>query len=309
MPNAITGFFETLTAVASEASQLLAPTWAAAQSVYLDFKPESAAIGQTLNVVIPQDPTTNVTDVGNGDIPLTDANWNATPIVMDKHPAHGVMIRNFEQFNTKTSIRDAYVDPGLKAIKNHINARVAALFTTGNFTTNAAVSATSGFPTTAQFLAAQALLLDQNVNVNDRANMSFLLPSVPYTKVVGNSDWTNASIAGDKRAEVIRENGEMPTTYGATLKVDQQMPVSGSSPSRTWTAAYLHRWAIALATRPLPAPDGNVVEYTYQDFYGIPVLIQLGWNQQKSGYMLTFEAGYGLKVVRENMGVLFTIAE
>jgi hypothetical protein len=47
----------------------------------------------------------------------------------------------------------------------------------------------------------------------------------------------------------------------------------------------------------------------YQDFYGIPVLIQVGWNQIKGGYVVTIEAGYGLKVVRENMGQLFTIAE
>lgn len=309
MDNSVTAFYQTLVAAADEASQLLAPTWNAADSVYRDFKPEAAAIGQTLNVAIPQDPTSGVSDAGVGDIPLTDIAFSMVPIVFNRHPSFGYKVASFEQFNSPQDIRNIFLDAALKGVKNHINSAITALFTTTNFTTNSAIATTGGLVTVTQFLGGQAKLLDQNVPVNDAVNMSLILPSVPYTKVIGDADWTQAQIAGNNRAEAIRENGVMPTTYGASLKVDQQMPVSGASPSRTWTAAYLHKWAIALATRPLPQPDGDVVEFTYMDFFGIPVLIQIGWNQLKSGYVVTIEAGYGLKVVRENMGQLFTVAE
>lgn len=309
MANDVSAFYQTLVAAVEEASQLLAPTWNAAQSVYVDYKPETASVGQTLNVPIPQDPTNSVSDVGTGDLNLIDINFTTVPIVMNKHPEIGYKISNFEQFNSPLAIRNIFLDAALKGIKSDINRKITALFSTTNFTTNTAIAATGGKPTTAQFLQGKAVLLDQNVNADDPANMTFLLPSVPYTKVTGDADWTSAQIAGNKRAEEVHETGVMPTSYGATLKVDQQMPVSGTVGSRTWTAAYFHRWAVALVTRPLPQPDPKVVHFMYQDFFGIPVLIQVGWNQLKGGYVVTIEAGYGLKVVRENMGQLFTIAE
>ena len=41
-----------------------------------------------------------------------------------------------------------------------------------------------------------------------------------------------------------------------------------------------------------------------------PVRITVGYNQYpKQGYIVTVDAGYGLKVVRDNMCQLFTIAE
>ncbi len=309
MANAVTAFYQTLVAAADEAAQLLTPTWNAAESVYLDYKPEAATIGQTIDVAIPQDPTNNVSDAGSGDIALNDISFSMVPISFNKHPSYGYLVRSFEQFNSPLAIRNIFLDAALKGVKNDINRNVTALFNTTNFTTNAAIATTGGLVTTTQFLSGQARLLDQNVPVNDRANMSLLLPSVPYTKVLDDANWTQAQIAGNNRAEAIRADGVMPTTYSASLKVDQQMPVSGTSPSRTWTAAYLHRWAVALVTRPLPQPDGDVVEFTYMDFFGIPVLVQIGWNQIKAGYVVTIEAGYGLKVVRENMAQLFTVAE
>jgi hypothetical protein len=310
MANDVSAFFQVLAAATQEASQVLAPTWNAAQSVYVDYKPEAATIGQTLNVAIPQDPTNSVSDVGTGDMNLVDISFTSVPIVMNRHPEIGYLIRSFEQFNSPIAVRNVFLDAALKAIKTDINKKITGLFTTTNFVTNSAISTTTGLVSTTQFLQGQAALLDQNVPaINDPANMSLLLPSVPYTKVEGDANWTQAQIAGNQRAEDIHETGVMPTSYGATLKVDQNMPVSGVVGSRTWTAAYFHRWAVALVTRPLPQPDPKVVQFMYVDFYGIPVLIQVGWNQIKGGYVVTIEAGYGLKVVRENMGQLFTIAE
>src|SRR5207248_1623109 len=141
-------------------------------------------------------------------------------------------------------------------------------------------------------------------------NMSLLIPSTPYTAILGDSNWTQAQIAGMQTAQFVRERGELPVAYGMSVKLDQQMPTTGAVGSRTFTAAYLHRWAVAVATRPLPPPDRKVVDFTYVDFMGIPILVTLGYNQYpKQGYIISVEAGYGLKVVRDNLGILFSIAE
>jgi hypothetical protein len=202
-----------------------------------------------------------------------------------------------------------FLDAALKGIKSHVNAQITALFTTGNFTTNTAIACTAHLVTTAQFLSGMAVLADQKVPVTDTAMMSLILPALPYTAVLGDDDWTQAQIAGEKTAEAVRDPGQMPTAYGATVKLDQQMPVSGTAPARTFTGVYMHKWAVAMATRPLPQPDAKVVEFSYADFAGLPIRIQLGYNQLKAGYVVTLDAGYGLKVVRENCGQLFTIAE
>lgn len=311
MANSLSAFFQTVLAAGREASQLLAPTWKASDSIYRDYKSQPATIGQTLNVAIPTDPTNSVADAGAGDVTLTDVGFTTTPIVFNKHPQFAFVIRDYEQFNSPVEIRNLFMDAALKGIKNHINRAVCSLFVTGNFTTNTAISATSHIVTVAQFLQGMGVLADQNVPVaDDPGNMTLLLPSTPYVTTLGDSTWTQAQIAGMKTAEFVRDTGVMPTQFGMTLKMDQQMPTSGTAPSRTFTGAYFHKWAVAMVTRPLPPPDSKVVDFTYMDFFGLPIRVTVGYNQYpKQGYIVTIDAGYGLKVVRENMGQLFTIAE
>jgi hypothetical protein len=309
--NTVTAFWQTLVAAASEATKLLAPTWKTLESVYLDYDDVPATIGQTIDVPIPVDPTGSVADQGSGDTVLTDIGFTNVPIVYDQHPSFDYVVRDFEQFNSPERIRNVFLDAALKGVKNYTNARITALFTTGNFTSNAAIACTTHIITTAEFLSAMAILADKNVPVaNDPVNMSLVIPSTPYAAVLGDANWTQAQIAGMKTAEFVRETGTMPTAYGMTVKLDQQMPTSGTAPARTFTGAYYHRYCVGVVTRPLPAPDGNVVEYTYVDFNGLPIRIMLGYNQYpKKGYIVSVDAGFGRKVVRDYMGILFTIAE
>ena len=311
MANSVSSFYQTVVAAATEASQRLAPPWKASDSIFWDYRPEPATIGQTLNVPIPQDPTGAVSDGGAGDLAVTDIGFTTVGIAVNKHPYFAYVVRDFEQFNSPLQVRTVFLDAALKGVKSNINSNVTGLFTPGNFPTNAAIATTGHIVTTAQFLGAMAVLADQKVPVaDDPENMSLLLPSLPYTALLGDGLWTQAQIAGMRTAEFVRETGTLPTAYGMTAKLDQQMPVSGASPTRTFTAAYLHRWAVAGVTRPLPPPDAKVVDYTYVDFRGVPVRITVGYNQYpKQGYIVSVDAGYGLKVVRDNMCQLFTIAE
>jgi hypothetical protein len=241
---------------------------------------------------------------------LTDVSETTVPITFNKHPQDALVIRNFEEFNSPVRLRRVFLDSAIKGIMENINAAVTAKFTTGNFTTNSAISATSHIITVAQFLSGLAVLSDQRVNTDDPENMSLLVASTPYAAILGDSNWTNAQIAGNTRAEAIRRSGSFPTSYGAEIRLEPQMPVSGTAPTRTFTAAYLHRYAVALAARPLPAPETDLVEVSYYDFAGIPLMVSLSYSHYpKQGYILSVEAGYGLAVVRENMGQLYSVAE
>jgi hypothetical protein len=276
----------------------------------MDYKPIAETIGQTLNIAIPQDPTNSVADQGSGDPVFTDIGFTTVGIVFNQHPAFNYIIRDFEQFNSADDVRNVFLDAALKGVKSYINGKITALFTTGNFATNTAISTTAHLITTAQFLQGYAVLADKNVPVaDDPDNMSLILPSTPYATILGDANWTQAQIAGERTADAVRSSGTMPMQYGMTLKLDQQMPTSGASPSRTFTAAYLHKWAVAMATRPLQASDPKTTYCTYVQFGGVPIRIVLAYLPQKGGWAVMIDAGFGLKVVRPEMCQLFTIAE
>jgi hypothetical protein len=318
--NSISTLFQTVVSAATEASKVLAPTWGAVESIFWNYDPDNPqAVGNTVNVIIPQDPTNAVQDIGGGDAQITDIGFNATPIVINRHPEFGFVVRDFEQVNTQSKIRAIFMDAALKGIKSNINATVAGLFTTGNFPTNPVISTTGHAITITQFLQGMAVLLDKNVPANtDLGNMTCLLPSYPYTTIMDattggpGAAWSQAFIGGNRTAEFIREYGAVPNAFGTMFRLDQQMPTSGSVGSRTFTGAYFHRYAIAGVSRPLSADTElaeKVVDTAVINFGGISVRIMIGYNQIKLGPVITIDAAYGLKVVRPEMAQLFTIAE
>ena len=311
MANSVSGFWQTLVAAANEAQQLLHPNWELINSVYMDTDSQAATIGQTIDVVIPGDPSNNVTDAGVGDIVLSDISFGTTPIAFSHHPLFGYTVRDFEQFNSPQQIRQRFLDAALIGVKNYINNDLASLFNTTNFATNTAISCTSHIITTTQALTGYGVLSDQFVPVRDNPNdMSLIVQSQPYTAILGDSNWTQAQIAGMKTAEQVRATGVMPVAYGFSVKLDQQLPTTGAVGSRTYTAALFHRWAVAMVTRPIATPDTNVVESMMMDFAGVPVRVMLGYNQYpKLGWVVTIDAGYGRAVVRPSMCQLYTIAE
>lgn len=315
MANSVSSFYQTLIAAASEASAVTVGTLQIADSVYLDYDPAVPAdIGKTLNVPLPTSQTSSIYDAGASDFSLYDVGATTVPITLDKHPAASFIIRSFEQFGTPQRMRDLFLDGALKGIKENINATLAALLTTSKFNANALISDVSGVLSIGKFLQGKTALGDKKVDVDNTAMMSLILPSTPYNNLMDTSttagqNWTQALIAGERTADTVRATGQMPSTFGCTIKRDQQMPVTGTAPTRTFTGAYFHKYAIAVTTRRLPEPDPNVVRFFYLDFAGIPVRVQFGWNQLKDGYVVTVDAGYGCAVVRPEFGQIFSIAE
>jgi hypothetical protein len=310
MANAVSAFWQTVVAATVDAAQLLAPSHQASEAVYMDYSPEEAAIGQTLNVPIPGDPSGQVVDVGVGDLPISDVAWSTQAIVFNHHPGWAGVFRDFEQYNSPIRLRNAFLDAAIKGIENYVNNLITSLFTTANFTSNTAISTTAHIITTAQASQGLTVLSDKFVPVRDNPeNMSLLTPSSPYYAIVTDSSWTYAQTAGAATAEAVRRTGGMPIAYGLNLRLDQQMPVSGTAPSRTFTAALMHRWAIAMAVRPLATPETTVVEVMMFNFAGIPIRIMLGYNHIKLGFVLSVDCGFGLKVVRESMCQLYSVAE
>jgi hypothetical protein len=316
MANTVSAFWQTLVSQMTEATQVLAPTWAALERIYWDYSPAESALEQTLNVAIPADPANSVANIGAGDIIPTDISFSTTPIVFDRHPSFTYKVRSFEQFNSPLVIRNLFADAAIKAIKTYMNNDFTSLFTTGNFTTNTAITGSSSIITTTKFTGGLAVLADQRVPVeNNPEDVTCLLPSVCYYALTDpastdGKNWSQAFIAGNKFAEKVRDTGTIPIAYGTQFRLDQQMPTTGAVGSRTFTGALFHRWAIAGVSRPLPEPDGRVVEFERMQFGPLEMRMFMSYNHYPfDAWIVTIDAGYGRKVVRENMGQIFTISE
>lgn len=357
MANAINAFFQTLVAETAKASAVLAPTWNLCNSIFWDYSPVPATIGQTVNIPLPIDPGTQPNPPSNilaGDTVIADIGFNTKSIVFDQHPEFTYQVKDWEQFNSPSLIRTTFVDAAMKGLQNWINAAIVGLITTTNLNahlwnsgTKSWTAGTVFYPATGstgkclsvqEFLYPSATtgglfsrLSDFNVPVQSNPeNMSLVLGTVPYARLldtttsggVNDPNWATAWQAGMGVTDQVRKNGVMPSVFGFTAKLDQQMPVSGTAPSRTFTGIYLHKYAIAAIGRPLPEP-GKTVDFEYVQMKAnpeyaaqppgsmkLPIRVMVGYNQYpKLGYIVTIDAGFGMRVVRPEMAIGLTIAE
>lgn len=314
MANQYAGFLQTAMArVNNPAAALLKPTWNAANHIYWDYVPEDVqSVNNVLNINIPVDPSAYVSDIGFGDAQFTDLAFTQVQLKLDRHPQYGTIVRDFEQINAGASIAASFVAPSIIAVQNYLNNAVASLFTTTNFPVNTPVSGTSSIITMTQFTKALATLADQRVPL-DGGDLTCLLPPTPFYALLdasstGGAPWTQAFIAGNATAEQARQTGEFRSAFGVQFRMDQQMPTTGTVGSRTFTACLFHKYAIAGVSRPLEQP-GYAVGFERMQFGNIEMRVMMDYDIKKVGHLMSIDAAFGLKVVRPEMGIIFTIAE
>lgn len=74
-----------------------------------------------------------------------------------------------------------------------------------------------------------------------------------------------------------------------------------------FTCLAAHRYAIALALRPLPEPDSNTIRWRYVDIKGIPMRLMASYQHVKNGWMVTLDFGYALAVIRPEFGQIIKV--
>lgn len=303
-------FFQTLIAAASEASQVLVGSTKMLESVYLDYKPEVAPdIGQTLNVVIPANAAGAVSDIGTGDFSFSTPTSAVKSLVFDKHPAAAYVITDFSQFNTPADIRNRFLDGYLKAMLEQVNTDLCSLLASANFTGSTATVAGTGLGwAKADVGKAWGELVTNKVPVNDLGDLFGLVHPKVYAAMLEDDYWTANSQIGYQLAGQIRRYAMLGEQWGALIDYDHAVPVAGTT-TLTYSNALFHRYAIALAVRPLPLPQTNVVDATIVNIKGIPFRVMLGYNQTKQGWVTTIDTAYARGVIRPEMGCIVTTTE
>jgi hypothetical protein len=76
---------------------------------------------------------------------------------------------------------------------------------------------------------------------------------------------------------------------------------------QNYTCLALHRYAIALALRPLPEPDANTIHFRYVDIKGIPMRLMASYQHLKNGWLVSLDFGYALAVIRPEFGQIIKV--
>jgi len=72
----------------------------------------------------------------------------------------------------------------------------------------------------------------------------------------------------------------------------------------TYTGIAMHRYAIALAVRPLEIVNNGHIQSRLMMLKGLPVRVMLSYQHLKSGWLLTMDYGMVAKVIRPDFGIL-----
>ncbi len=223
--NTVTGFYQTLVAAASSASQALVGTTALLDQVYRDFRPVAVSPGQTINIPVPAQVTSQVSDIGVSDFTTQDVTASTKSLVFNQHPGYAYVIRDFEQFNTPESIRAVFLDAGIKGMAEYINADIAALMTTANFNVMSPVyCANQGAPGLADMTNGWGQLATGKIPVRDFGNFFLTCDPTVYAGMLSSTPWAANSQVGYQLAGEIRRAALLGEQFGAMTEFDQQMP-------------------------------------------------------------------------------------
>jgi len=305
-------FYQNLVAAFGEANAAVVGPTKIIESVYVDYKPEEAALGQTINVPLPARLTSQVADIGTGSFTPINPSSTVVALPFTNHPGISFVVSDFSQYNTPTDIRKMFLDSCLKGILEYINQDLGSLFNSTNFNVyGSPIAGSSNEFTTANMVTAFGKLASARIPVRDFGNFFGLFHPLVFANMTNDTTWSANSQIGYQIAGETRRYGMLGEQWGALLDFDPDMPnvTSGSPATTTYTSAIFHRHAVALGIRPLPIPDTpNVLANNIMLKDIVPVRVMVGYQQQYGGWMITVDAGYARSVIRPDHGILGTVS-
>lgn len=305
---------QSITATFAGISNVNVGTCSLLDAVYTDFGFDTAARYAKVQIPISVPVGGGVVKTSGMTVPTNTYNsysLNHVDLSLDTELHYGVAIPNIDNINTELQVQNTLVDPATVAIGEAANGCIAAILNSTYFPVNPVVPTTGSLITTAQFIkGGRTTLIKQKVaGVYDPNFMTLVMHPTVHGSVCVDDAWTKQLAVGDTLAQQYRLTGNIPVAFGTKMAVDQQMTATGTDPNQTYTSAYLSKYAIACATRPVPAGDPMVCRTRYVMWKGIMIRIELSYLGKDGAYYLNVDAVMGVKPVRTEQCVIFSTAE
>ena len=189
-----------------------------------------------------------------------------------------------------------------------MNRSIVALFNATNFpnyTLFTGDSATAGSFTRNDVSRAWANLAGVGVPVEESDNLSLIVNTLSYSKMMADQTFNYSYIVGESAAVQAQQKAMLRAIFGAEVNYDQMLTSFSGTKA---PAILMHRYAVAAVTAN-PPPGGPQVEETYVLLKGkVPVQIQMAYSLQDQGWVIHMHCMWGLAVVRPEMASLFESA-
>ena len=99
----------------------------------------------------------------------------------------------------------------------------------------------------------------------------------------------------------IRRTALIGRQWGVMCDYDRFIPQPTSG---TYSALAFHRYALALAIRPLALPSNGGIQAIVLYYRGLPIRITQDWNQSRLAEPITVDALFGTAVTRPDHGCM-----
>lgn len=130
--------------------------------------------------------------------------------------------------------------------------------------------------------------------------------STAFTTALSVGDWI--TVAGDTNTGAkYYQIATISSNTAATVVTAPAIAISTAAATvYSYTNLALHKYAIALALRPIATPPqaAKAVDVSYVDVQGIPLRVIVSWQHTYQALFVTVDFGYALGVIRPDFGVI-----
>lgn len=278
---------------AQEAMRHLRANMPVASRVNRDYDGEVASYGDTVNVPKPivlsaqNMPVTGTSNLTLDMVPIALNKWkSATP----------VYLQDLARAQSRPNVIANLTQAGAIALANQVETDLLALHSSLTYNVG-----TYGTAVSAATIAAADKKLFDNLTPSD-GQRYVVLSSKDYAALLGDSNISNALNFGG--AEAIRA-GNIPSLYGLEILRSQLIPTTVATPTQTHNVAF-HRDALALVTRPLPAPlagGANVVVVTDTETQ-LTFRMTLDYDAERAAHWFNMDILYGVAILRDELAAV-----
>lgn len=269
-----------------------------ARLVNRNFESAIAQQGDVLH--IPRRGTLVVNDkTANTVVSLQTPTADTVNVTLNQHKEVSFLVEDIAAAQANQSIIMGYVEDGMKAIAEEIDADLLALYSGFSATPIDATSGSGGI-TAATVTEARRLLNAAKVPQQDR----YIVWHEDAEAELLDVEKFTSSDFGDN-GDAVRE-AIIGRKYGFSHFMDQQVVIATGEAKNL----AFHRDAIVLVSRPLPAPpEGTGARATVMNEDGFAVRVIYAWNPSYLGMQVTLDVLYGVAELRDNHAVVIRSTE
>jgi hypothetical protein len=258
-----------------------------AKLVNRDYSNQVADYGSQVNVPLPVTLTAQDIPYSSG---TNNVNLQTRPVPLNRWKGVPIQVSDLALAQSRPDILSQLTRAAAIAIAEAIENDLFALYTSAS----ASVGTAGTDVTPATVAAARRKLIENKVPASERKFL--VLSPKDFAALLTSPNLANALNYGGPDAI---QQGRVPTLYGMEVYESQLVPVVAGTPNTTYNLA-LARDALALVTRPLPAPQAAVRSAVVtDDETGLAFRMTLTYqNTPQPAHVLNIDVLYGVAVLR-----------